>query len=88
METREKPQLLGRYIVADPEVCHGEPTFRGTRIMVADVLEQVAEGLSWEAIVEGWHGSVPREAIAEAVQLARKAFLKHSEDFALEPKSA
>jgi len=88
LETGQKPQLLGRYIVADPEICHGKPTFRGTRIMVADVLEQVAEGLAWEAIVEGWHGSVPREAIAEAVQLAREAFLKHSEDFVLEPKSA
>lgn len=33
---------LGRYIVADPEICHGEPTFRGTRILVSDILEQVA----------------------------------------------
>jgi uncharacterized protein (DUF433 family) len=41
---------LGRYIVADPEICHGKPTFRGTRIFVADVLEQVAEGLAWETI--------------------------------------
>ena len=37
---------LGRYIVADPEICHGKPTFHGTRIFVADVLEQVAEGLA------------------------------------------
>jgi uncharacterized protein (DUF433 family) len=48
METR----TLGRYIVADPAVCHGEPTFRGTRILVADVLEQVANGIVWEAIIE------------------------------------
>jgi hypothetical protein len=27
---------LGRYIVADPEICHGKPTFVGTRIMVKD----------------------------------------------------
>ncbi len=43
--------ILGRYIVADPRICHGKPTFRGTRIMVADVLEQVAEGMAWEAII-------------------------------------
>jgi uncharacterized protein (DUF433 family) len=30
---------LGRYVVADPSICHGAPTFRGTRILVADVLE-------------------------------------------------
>jgi uncharacterized protein (DUF433 family) len=48
---------LGRYVVADPEICHGKPTFRGTRIFVADVLEQVAEGLAWETIIEEWRGT-------------------------------
>ena len=43
---------LGRYIVADPTICHGEPTFRGTRIMVADVLEQVESGMTYEAIID------------------------------------
>ena len=42
METK----TLGRYIIADPAICHGEPTFRGTRIMVADVLEQVKSGMA------------------------------------------
>ena len=42
----------GRYTVADPAICHGEPTFRGTRIMVADVLEQVESGMAYEAIIE------------------------------------
>ncbi len=31
-------KILGRNIVADPAICHGEPTFRGTRILVAEVL--------------------------------------------------
>ena len=48
METK----TLGRYIVADPAIRHGEPTFRGTRILVADVLEQVASGMAYEAIIE------------------------------------
>ncbi|MEB2309079.1 MAG: DUF433 domain-containing protein [Candidatus Brocadiaceae bacterium] len=38
---------LGRYIVVNPDICHGEPTFRGTHILVADVLEQVAKGMDW-----------------------------------------
>jgi uncharacterized protein (DUF433 family) len=45
-------KMIGRYIVTDPEICHGKPTFRGTRIFVADVLEQVADGLAWETIIE------------------------------------
>ncbi len=80
-----KSQIIGRYIVTDPKICHGKPTFKGTRIMVADVLDQVAEGLAWESIIEGWHDSISKEAIAEALQLARQAFLSHTEDFAIEP---
>ena len=38
-------KLVGRYIVTDPNVCHGKPTFRGTRIMVSQVLDQVARGM-------------------------------------------
>jgi hypothetical protein len=53
--------------------------------MVADVLEQVAEGLAWESIIEGWHNSISKEAIAEALQLARQAFLSHVDEFSLEP---
>ena len=52
MGKNQERQLLGRYIVADPEICHGKPTFRGTRIMVWQVLEMVAEGMAWESIVE------------------------------------
>lgn len=66
-----KTKLVGRYIVTDPKICHGQPTFRGTRILVADVLEQVASGIAWESILEEWRGSITEEAIAEAVRLAR-----------------
>jgi uncharacterized protein (DUF433 family) len=37
---------LGRHIVIDPRICHGQPTFRGTRIMVSHVLEHVAGGMA------------------------------------------
>lgn len=76
---------IGRHIVSDPRVCHGQPTFRGTRILVADVLDQVGKGLAWETIVEEWHGSITPEAIAEAVQLAGRALLDHVDEYTLEP---
>jgi uncharacterized protein (DUF433 family) len=75
-------RLIGRFVVSDPAICHGQPTFRGTRILVADVLEQVAAGIAWETIVEEWRGDVPSEAIAEAVRLARQAFRDHSAEYA------
>ncbi len=83
-----KAKRIGRHIVTDPKICHGKPTFRGTRIMVADVLEQIASGMAWEAIIEEWHGSIGKEAIAEAVQLASQALLKHADEFILESVSA
>jgi uncharacterized protein (DUF433 family) len=79
-----KTKLVGRYIVTDPEICHGKPTFRGTRILVADVLEQVADGLAWETIIEEWRDSISYEAIAEAVRLSRQAFLENVDQYALE----
>ena len=81
-------KFIGRYIVADPEICHGKPTFRGTRIMVDQVLKQVASGMVWEAIMEEWDGSITKEAIAEAVRLAGKAFAEHAEEYTVESKIA
>lgn len=45
-------KILGRYIIADTDICHGKPVFRGTRILVADVLEQVASGMAWERLLK------------------------------------
>ena len=70
---------LGRYIVADPAICHGKPTFKGTRIMVWQVLDDVAEGRSWEFICHTrWGGRLPLAAVAEAVKLAEEAWLGKS----------
>lgn len=61
-------KALGCYVVIDSAACHGQPTFRGTRILVSDVLEQVASGMAWEAIIEEWRGALTKEAMAEAVR--------------------
>jgi hypothetical protein len=67
---------LGQYIVADPEICHGKPTFKGTRIMVGHVLDDVAEGRSWEFICgTRWGGRIPLAAVGEAVKLSQQSWL-------------
>jgi uncharacterized protein (DUF433 family) len=66
---------LGRYVVADSMMCHGQPTFRGTRILVKDVIDQVAQGMAWQTIEEQWRGAVSSAAIAEALRLAGQALL-------------
>lgn len=65
---------LGQHIVIDPDICRGKPTFTGTRIMVEQVLEMIAEGTVWEQIIKGYDGAISREAIAEAVRLAGRSF--------------
>lgn len=81
-------RLIGRHIVIDPDICHGQPTFRGTRILVSDVLEQVARGTAWEIIIEEWRDSITEEAIAEAVGLASQSFLDHADEYTLDPVAA
>ena len=88
MRKNEQAKLLGRHIVVDPRVCHGKPTFRGTRIMVWQVLEMLGDGLAWETIIEQCHNSITKDAIAEAIKLSGEAFLKHSDEFVLEPTAA
>ena len=70
MRKNQKPQMLGRFMIADLKICHGKPVFRGTRVFVSDVLEMVAEGMAWETIIEQWHNSITKDAIAEAVKLS------------------
>ena len=85
---RKRRLLLGRYIVADPAICHGKPTFVGTRIMVALVLKQVGQGMSWDAIISEWRGTISSAAIGEAVELAQRAFEDHAPKYARERQPA
>jgi hypothetical protein len=32
IDKKKETKFIGRYIVTDPNICHGKPTFRGTRI--------------------------------------------------------
>lgn len=61
---------LGRHVVADSKICGGQPAFKGTRIMVWIVLEQLERGLTWAEITREWNGRVTGEAIAEAIAIA------------------
>lgn len=61
---------LGKFIVADPKVCHGKPTYKGTRIMVWQILEALGDGESVDELVKAWGGRVSRDAILETIRLA------------------
>jgi len=58
-----------KWIVVDPRVCHGKPVFKGTRILVSDVLEMLAEGMSIDEVLEEYP-QLTREMILEAIGVA------------------
>lgn len=63
---------LGKYVVRAKGVCAGKPTFKYTRIEIAGTLSRIASGETIDAIVDGYRGRVPREAILEAIEIASK----------------
>jgi uncharacterized protein (DUF433 family) len=78
MKVRKRTEL-GQYIVADPEICHGQLTFKGTRILVSDVLYLLAKGHDWEHVSYEFDGRLSYAAIAEAITLAREALVEKTE---------
>lgn len=68
--------LLDR-IELNPKVCNGRPVIRGTRIPVSVILEQIAEGESWESLLAGYP-ELTKEDIQAALHYARMS-LDHTE---------
>ncbi len=54
-------------IVADPIICAGKPTIRGTRIMVRNILGMVAGGYSVDRILESYP-EIKREDVQAALE--------------------
>ena len=60
---------IDKHIIIDPEICHGKPTFKGTRIMVWQVLEMMEAGASTKEITEAFPSLTPK-AIKAALHYA------------------
>ncbi len=66
---------IGKYLVRDPEIYHGELTFRGTRVPVDVVLTYVVKGMPMAEVPENWP-DVSLEAVKEALAFAQEALLE------------
>jgi uncharacterized protein (DUF433 family) len=64
-------------IELNPKVCNGRPVIRGTRITVSAILDQIAEGESWGALLAGYP-ELKKEDIQAALIYARTS-LDHAE---------
>lgn len=62
-------------VTVDPLVCHGKPCIRGTRIMVSVILDNLAEGMTPQEIIDEYPPlrlEDVRGAIAYAATLTRE----------------
>lgn len=63
------------HIMVNPAICHGMPCFRGTRVMVAVVLDNLAAGRPEQEILRDYPSlrtESIQAAIAYAAELARE----------------
>ncbi|MCP3678069.1 MAG: DUF433 domain-containing protein [Deltaproteobacteria bacterium] len=57
-------------ISADPKICHGKPTIKGTRIMVANILSLYLGGFREDKIVE-YYPELSNEDVKATIDYAR-----------------
>ena len=69
--------ILMDRVELNPRVCNGRPVIKGTRIAVSVILEQIAEGESWNTLLAGYP-ELKKEDIQAALLYAR-ASLDHTE---------
>ena len=55
------------YIVIDSEICHGKPTFKGTRVMVWQVIDLLGAGVTPEEILRDYFPQLTKKAILAAL---------------------
>lgn len=62
---------VNEYIVIDSEICHGKPTFKGTRVMVHIVLEMLQVGATISEILSAYP-SLTEKHIKAALEYAAR----------------
>ncbi len=62
---------LWEKISIDPKICHGKPTIRGTRIMIYQILDLLADGISIDEIIsEDYFPDLTKEDVWACIDYA------------------
>ena len=64
--------VIEERIEIDPEICHGKPRIKGTRIMISILLEWLEAGKTFEEILDAYP-DLSKEDISATVRYARKS---------------
>lgn len=60
-------------ISINPNVCHGKPVIKNTRVLVSNILADLAAGLSYEEIIENYPNVTPDDIQAALEMIKRKS---------------
>lgn len=64
-------------IEINPEICHGKPRIKGTRIMISIILEWLEAGKNFEEIIEAYP-DLSNKDISASIRYARKLLEEES----------
>jgi uncharacterized protein (DUF433 family) len=67
---------MNQRITIDPQICHGRPVVRGTRITVRTILEFLGAGDSIEDVLEEYP-SLAREDVLECLRYSSRLMANH-----------
>ena len=80
---------INPYIVANPRICRGKPTFKGTRIMVWQILEMLATGDTERDIIDAFPSLKPEHihaALDYASSLTKDSYVILHTEPAVSPR--
>jgi uncharacterized protein (DUF433 family) len=66
------------FIVIDPEIHHGEPCIKGTRVPVATLVGSIADGMTIEQVIQEYpqlHREAVQAALAYTADIVRQDIL-------------
>lgn len=63
---------MNKRIIIDPNICHGKPTIKGTRIMVTNVLSLLAGGYNLTRILD-YYPELKEADVKAAIEYAISA---------------
>jgi uncharacterized protein (DUF433 family) len=70
-------RMMERVVVRDPEVMHGMPVFRGTRVPFQTLFDYLKGGETLEDFLEGFP-TVSRETALRALEEAKQLFVSQT----------
>ena len=68
---------MGQAITRDPEIMHGTPVFRGTRVPVQTLFDYLEGGETLEGFLEGFP-TVSRELALQTLEEAKQLLLSRA----------